>query len=72
MNDIEWEVSVCNNKYTIRFHKNGKLSFLRHDDDWEVANREFQFSGLILAMAQEIYELRNNVKLHGSIIIKKE
>lgn len=67
-NDIEWLVNVEDGKYTIRFHKQGYLSFLRHGKSWEVANEEFKHVKMILCMAQELYEFKNKIKLHGSNI----
>lgn len=57
-NEILWQVSVCDNKYTVRFHKAGHLSFLRNGADWEVANQDFKHVGLILALAQELHSLK--------------
>lgn len=58
-NGIEWQVSVSDNKYTVRFHTNGELSFLRHGESWDVANRDFKYSKLILCMAQELYSYKS-------------
>lgn len=52
-------VSTSDGKYTVIQEWAGNLKFLRHGEDWPAANEQFQHNGMILALAQDIEELRN-------------
>lgn len=48
------------NKYTVMFdEKTGELKALRYKEEWQ----DLSGNGLILAMLQEVHELRKNLKL---------
>jgi len=50
-------VEVLDGKYTIILNNKGELRALRYGNEW----RDCCGDGLILALAQEIYELRQDV-----------
>lgn len=52
------EVSVDNGKYTIIMKENGSMEALRHGETW----RDLTGDGMVLALAQEIEELREKLK----------
>ncbi len=54
-------VSVYNGKYTVIQNDNGGIEALRYGEKW----RDCCGDGLILALAQEIEELRNELDTHG-------
>jgi len=58
-------VTVYNGKYTVVQDHKGALRALRYDEEW----RDCCGDGLILALAQEVDELRKLVKLARDIYI---
>lgn len=56
--DINFAVTTSDGKYTVIVLKRGGMSFLRYGDPWPAADNQFAHVGLILALAQEINELR--------------
>lgn len=54
-------VTVGDGKYTIIQHTTGSMSFLRRGEPWPAANRDFAHVGLILVLAQEVRELREQL-----------
>ncbi len=48
------------NKYTVEFNEHtGELKALRYDEEWQ----DLTGNGLILAMLQEVHELRKDLNL---------
>ncbi len=55
-------VPVADGKYTVLVAADGRLKALRHGEEW----RDCVGDGLVLALAQEVEELRNELqKLRG-------
>jgi hypothetical protein len=54
MADNLLEVTTRDGKYTVIQAPHGGMTFKRHGEDWEVANRDFSGVGLILALAQDL------------------
>lgn len=52
------EVTTRDKKYTVIQTEAGNLRFLRHGEPWPAADAQFANVGLILALAQEIEQLR--------------
>jgi len=55
------EVTTSDGKYTVIQEAMGGMRFLRYGKPWPVADRNFSHIGLILALAEEIDELRRTV-----------
>jgi hypothetical protein len=60
MADNLLEVTTRDGKYTVIQAPHGGMTFKRHGEDWEAANRDFSGVGLILALAQDL-EIANKV-----------
>jgi len=51
-------VTVCDGKYTVIQDDQGRVKALRYGEDW----RDLTGDGLVLALVQEIDELRNELQ----------
>lgn len=58
MNEIEHDAIVCDGKYRVQFFKTGEFYALRHGEYW----RDLCGDGLVLALVQEIDDLKNQLK----------
>ena len=54
-------VTTSDGKYTVILKQNGGMRFLRHGEPWPSADEQFAHVGMILALAQEIEQLRREV-----------
>jgi hypothetical protein len=66
MTDNLLEVTTRDGKYTVIQAPHGGMTFKRHGEDWEVANRDFSGVGLILARLKTspmLIKLLKQVKL---------
>lgn len=57
------QVSTTDGKYTIIQTEAGNLTFLRHGEPWPVANEALAHSGLVLALAQDLSDLRRDLEI---------
>jgi hypothetical protein len=62
MADNLLEVTTRDGKYTVIQAPHGGMTFKRHGEDWEVANRDFSGVGLILALAQDLADANKVVE----------
>lgn len=51
---LDFEVTVYDDKFTVRFYRDGTLEALRYGKPW----RDLTGDGLVLALAEEVHELR--------------
>lgn len=54
-------VTTSDGKYTVIQEQNGGMRFLRYGESWPAADEAFAHVGLVLALAQEIEQLRKDV-----------
>lgn len=57
-------VIVGDGKYDV-LNENGKMTFLRHGETWLTGQKLYEHSGLVLALVQEIQELREKYFKHA-------
>jgi hypothetical protein len=59
--EIDWEVTICDGKYTVQHWKNGGGEALRYGEKW----RDLVGDNLVIGLALEVYELREKLsKIH--------
>lgn len=57
--DKIFEIEVYDNKYKVIFYKDGNLKALRYNKEW----RDLTGDGMMLALCQEIVDLREMLEL---------
>jgi hypothetical protein len=72
MADNLLEVTTRDGKYTVIQAPHGGMTFKRHGEDWEVANRDFSGVGLILALAQDLTDANKVAEAANKFLLEDD